>query len=650
MRLTKKLLTFLNDAVFDLDPGKYLAMRLQYNGQGLTWTVQDGVLTTETAGGSGAPLTVNLADYTVAQLAQFLGTQPGYSVVYVDRSDFAQLSALVLLDGTGDISASNGDHLYGYTNPNWSYMEANANELQQAEVQAGNAIQQLSTTTAQDMWLDVLGKYFGVPRMQGESDASYGPRIIAEVLRPRSNNIALELAISAYTTQDTTVTDVTEYGPTFPLYNGVITHDGSHTYDASLTPIYGLFDVQYGYDLINGGDPTQFAQTVIGIISRYRAAGTQLRNLILVGGSTFADTLTKPTDGSALQINVTGTYADTLVAPADPYFEITTNIANMLDALTAPTDQDTEFQYTTAYTHSSVRKYNSGIMHYGNSTYHEILGGTPPYVFGGRVFMVGDGVTASANLLDQFGQQIVPANLQSVTGIYRFDWQGNNALRATSRTNLAAFGTAIQNFTANSGGILTGGQPAPDGSTNGCLLTLNSATLSVSSGCYKTQINNNMQPDIGTKFYFGCFFTYVSGIAEIQLSLEGGAFGGIFNQRLTVNPKTGAIMVKGSTVVDARCVVLPGGSVYVELSAITTAAGNISTAIYSGQDTGPSSVIAWGSWVSTIPCDTYIPTVLENSPVTVASDYILSGVNVMLTQIPAENSLLSWSGAAYVGS
>ena len=362
MRLTKKLLTFLNSAVFDLDPGEYLALRLQYDGSDMSWVVQDGVLTTVPAGGTGAALTIELSQFTIAQLAVYLASQPGYSVVYVDQSAYADLSALVLLDATGDINDSNGDHLYGYTNENWSYLEANSNELEQAATQGQNAIQQMSTTTAQDMWLDVLGKYFGVPRLQGEPDSSYGPRIIAEVLRPRSNNIALELAITAYTTQNTTVTDVIEYGPTFPLYNGAITHNSEFHYNADPAPIYGLFDVEYGYDLINGGDPTAFAQTVISIIARYRAAGTQLRNLVLVGGSTLSDKLTTPTDGGSLELAVTGTYADTLTPPADPYFEIAARINAFSDTLTAPTDAET-ITITYSYQYNGVRRYN-GIIDY----------------------------------------------------------------------------------------------------------------------------------------------------------------------------------------------------------------------------------------------------------------------------------------------
>lgn len=370
MRLTKKLLTFLNSYVFDLDPGEYLALRVQCDGTDMSWQVQDGVLTTTPVGGSAAPLTIALADYNIAQLAQYIATQQGYKVLYVDQTAYSILSALVLLDGSGDVNETNGDHLYGYTNENWSYLEANANELSQAETQGQNAIAQMSTTTAQDMWLDVLGAYFGVPRLQGELDASYGPRIIAEVLRPRSNNIAMEMAITAYTTQNTTVTDVIEYGPTFPLYSGAITHNSEYHYSADPKPIYGLFDVTYGYDLLNGGDPTVFAQTVEGIISRYRAAGTQLRNLLLEGSSALTDALTPPTDGGPLEFDVFGYFADTLIQPTDPYFEIAAEIEPFSDTLTTPTDTASA-AVTYNYRYNSIRQYNGVIYYLGGRVVDE---------------------------------------------------------------------------------------------------------------------------------------------------------------------------------------------------------------------------------------------------------------------------------------
>jgi hypothetical protein len=372
MRLTQKLFSFLH-GVFDKDPAQFLALRIQYAGA-MTWEVSDATLTTTVTGGPGRGLTIDLTQYTIGQLANFIGVQPGYSIAYVDQSTLSLLSARVLIDASNDISLSNGDHLYGYTSELWSYMEAQASELEQAETQIANMLEQMSTPTAQGEWLDFLGAYYGVPRSQGELDPSYSARIIAEVLRPRSNNVALEMAISAYTGESTTVTDVIEYGPTFPLYNGAIVRNGTHFYNASAKPIYGLFDVQYAYDLLNGSDETAFAQTVIGIVNRYRAAGTHMRQLaLLLAGSGLLDALTPPSDGGSLTFAVSAPLSDSLTAPSDALPVIPIAMTGFSDALNAPLD-GAAISVTTQYRYNSVRHYNGQIYRLGNSVWVEDLG------------------------------------------------------------------------------------------------------------------------------------------------------------------------------------------------------------------------------------------------------------------------------------
>lgn len=262
MRLTKKLFGFLH-RVFEKDPDQFLALRLRCDGSSLAWTISDAKLTTAPIGGTAAPLVVDLRNYTVAGLAAYFGMQAGYSIAYVDSTPLVNLGAAVLLDGAGDMSASNGDHLYGYTSLLWSYMEANAVELQEAETQIGNMLLQLSTTTAEDTWLDELGSYYGVPRNQGEIDAVYGPRIIAQVLRPLGNNFAIAAALRSINAG--LLANVTNY-------NTVV--NGS----------YGLFDVDMTVTL------EQLAVTAyvtlllsaVDTINRMRDAGTFLRRLAII--------------------------------------------------------------------------------------------------------------------------------------------------------------------------------------------------------------------------------------------------------------------------------------------------------------------------------------------------------------------------------
>ncbi|HVB37363.1 MAG TPA: hypothetical protein VND92_02460, partial [Vicinamibacterales bacterium] len=326
MRLTDKLLGFLN-RVFDKDGRPFLALRLSYAGA-MTWQVADGVLTTTAPG--AASLSVDLSGYTVASLAAFLAVQPGYAVPYLDGSALAQLSALVLIDGSGDIRQSNGDHLFGYTNPNWAVLDAFADQLEQAGTAIAAMPAEMSTTTADGEWLDLQGGYYSVDRQLGEADGQYGPRIIATVLQPRSNNLAIAAALSAATGQACQVPDVVAWGSPVPAHNGLINHDGSHTHNASAAPIYCLFDVATGYDLLGGASPTAFIVLVQGIVEALRAGGTHLRAVTLQG-STIADAAVPPTDAVGL-LAIAANLQDVASPPSDALGVLSLGMPALSDA------------------------------------------------------------------------------------------------------------------------------------------------------------------------------------------------------------------------------------------------------------------------------------------------------------------------------
>lgn len=363
MKLTQKLLGLLH-RVFDPDPERFLALRISYNG-GMTWSVSDGVLRTVVTGGIGASLTINLVGMSLRELVAFIAQQPGYSIPAAAAGDRLSLSARVLMDASGDIRTSNGDALYAYTSLIWAYLEAAAVELKAAKAQIPEALNQMSITTAEEGWLDELGNFYGVPRQQGEDDTSYGTRIIAEVVRPRSNNVAMEKAISYYTGQVTKVTDVTVQGNLFPLYNGAVTRNSAYKYQAQTLPQYGLFDVEYGYDLLGDADPSAFATRVAGIIDKLRAAGTHLRALSLKSGAIYDD-FTPPVDG-ALTIVARPLLDDTLTAPTENDVVLAAVLEATTDVLDAPAD-DLVGVITYNYRYNSVRTRNSAINYQGGTT------------------------------------------------------------------------------------------------------------------------------------------------------------------------------------------------------------------------------------------------------------------------------------------
>lgn len=360
MLLTQKLLSFFN-RVFKKDPEQFLALRLSYDGGGMTWAIADGMLTTSVTGGAGQALNVDLAQYTFASLGTYLASQPGYSVLYMGDPDQLRLSARVLLDGSGDIAQSNGDHLYAYGSTLWAYLEAAAAVLEDAKRAIAEMVKQMSTTTASDVWLDELGGYYGIPRLPWEPDSAYGARIVAEVLRPRANNVALEEAIRVFTGQSAKVTDVIVWAATFPVHDGVVHYDSVRNYTSTTNyPRYGLFDVQYGYDLLNGGSFADFQTTVTDLIGRLRDAGTHLRSLLLTGGN-IADTLdAPPDDGGDLALQVSVPLADSATAPTESYGLMPVTMSDLADTLTAPSDGITlNSAYTTK--HDAKRAYSGAV-------------------------------------------------------------------------------------------------------------------------------------------------------------------------------------------------------------------------------------------------------------------------------------------------
>lgn len=369
MRLTSKLLDFVYRAL-SADPDAFLALRLRYAGE-MSWSVSDGVLKTEVVGGAGAPLSIGLAAHTFRSLANYLAAQPGYSVPFLDAGA-ADLSALALLDGSGNQDASNGDHLSAYRSLLYAYLEPVAVELQEARRQVANALEQMNLKTADAEWLDEWGGYYGIARdyAGGEQDADYANRIVAEVLRPRSNNIAIAEAIREAFGQHAVVRDVRLWGDAYPRHDSAIDHDASETHRGQAIPKYGLFDVDVDYDLLSGADMLAYAGNVRKFVEKMRAAGTQVQSLALRGG-VLADSVAAPSDGSAVQVlGVTVTQVDDVPAAVETVSVIGVDLAALSDAAGAASDT-AALSVSYAYVYGGERSYNGVARHNAGATVGE---------------------------------------------------------------------------------------------------------------------------------------------------------------------------------------------------------------------------------------------------------------------------------------
>ena len=71
-------------------------------------------------------------------------------------------------------------------------LEAIGSVIDRAHQDGTDAIAQLNLLSSSAGWLDQWGDLYKVPRLVGESDVLYAPRIISQVIRPRSQWMAIE--------------------------------------------------------------------------------------------------------------------------------------------------------------------------------------------------------------------------------------------------------------------------------------------------------------------------------------------------------------------------------------------------------------------------------------------------------------------------
>lgn len=300
MLLTKKLVGYLH-RVFSSDPEQFLAIRLRYDGA-MSWKIADGILTTSVSGGSGSALNVDLTTRTIASLASYLTAQAGYTVEFSIGGAQAGLSARVLLDGVNNQDNSNGDHLYAFTSLIWAYLDAAAIELAEAKAAIVEMLKQMSVSTSSGEYLDDLGDQYGIKRLIGETDVIYSNRIIASIIRPKGNNIAIEMAIESATGGfRSTVVDSASTTVSQNIYrHGTFRYDGKFNRNANTLKFYGQFDVEAGFDLLSAEGVAALLVRIRAAVEQFRDAGTKLRQVTLSGA--ISDTARASSDASTIEL------------------------------------------------------------------------------------------------------------------------------------------------------------------------------------------------------------------------------------------------------------------------------------------------------------------------------------------------------------
>lgn len=298
------------------DPNSYIALRLSYPTGG-TWSVASDILTLQpTQVPRPAPTVISLAPPTTIADVANLAAAAGWQVTDLDSTRRGR-GAITLLPAA---APSADGAILAHDSLLFALLDAVAGEIQDAGAAASDAPRQMVAGTASDIWLDEIGAYYAVPRLTGEADAQYAPRLVAEVLRPKSNNVAMAAIIAEATGQPTVVTDAVVYTNPVPTYDGSITHNAAYTHSATAKANYGWFDVSTTFALLGSGSITAFRALITAQVERLKAAGTLMRRLILSGGN-IADAAPGPTDepdGIAdLRVVLGLTLADTPDAPTE---------------------------------------------------------------------------------------------------------------------------------------------------------------------------------------------------------------------------------------------------------------------------------------------------------------------------------------------
>jgi hypothetical protein len=293
-----KLLNYIHSA-FDKEPDKFTAFRVRHTSELFSWLVSKRVLTLYD--NNGLLYSIDLSLYSLKTLVNYLSTLPDINIVYTD-TDRRDISACALIEGEGFQNQSNGDLLSAYQSTLWLFLDAMATELSEAKDRIIAMLDQLSVKTADDYWLDEWGNYFGILRELNEIDQLYSTRIINEVIMPRGNNKAIEALLLNKYGQVSEVNNITLYTNPIPNYGGTYLHNGTYNHNAENKPLYGLFEIVIGHDLINSGSPPEFIKSVRDLIERIRDAGTHL-DAVRLSTSALSDNYDNPPTDNGNGIN-----------------------------------------------------------------------------------------------------------------------------------------------------------------------------------------------------------------------------------------------------------------------------------------------------------------------------------------------------------
>lgn len=233
--------------------------------------------------------------------------------------------------------------------------------------------------------------------------------------------------------------------------------------------------------------------------------------------------------------------------------------------------------------------------------------------------------------------------------IYRNDWQGNQLLYATTRTNLLPNSSWAASWSNTNVSVASDAAIAPDGSPTADTVTRTStAAAYVFENLAKAATPTQYTASIFVKKGVGNYFPF-----RLDGQSGSNAANVIFNLN-TGTIDTAASAVGTYTGASAIIVAAGGGWYRVTLTAtsgpesgvqVIYSPSTVSQQVDGGQSANGASCAVWGAQLEIgTTLTSYIPT--TTSPVTV-TDYTITNGLIALSSPPILGSSLSWSGSGW---
>lgn len=261
MRLINKLLRALHNG-FNRDPGAVPVLQLEQTSGHYQLRLEDSTLTLDYDNLPQTTWDLNQDTLTYAQLAEDL-TAYFSTVTWVDIGQAGRATRTVARLDTSGTSIV----ISSYSATVWLVMDSYTSPLIAAKAAISDMLAQIFLHTAEVNWLDEWGSYLGFVRQTQEADSTYLQRMINALLKPKCNNIALELILSEHYDLTTQVTDDVKKP--------------------------GVFNAVMSFDLLGADDnPKTALANATALINTVKAAGTKLGAFELVANRTLQDSVT----------------------------------------------------------------------------------------------------------------------------------------------------------------------------------------------------------------------------------------------------------------------------------------------------------------------------------------------------------------------